>query len=58
MSLDVAGKLEPVLEPVLNTLADRQSRHLNWERRRDLIYLRVLHKLLGQICAEGGHGEI
>jgi len=38
------GKLEPVLEPVLNTLADRQSRHLNWERRRDLIYLRVLHK--------------
>ena len=35
-----AGKLEPILE----TLADRQSRHLNWERRKDLLYLRVLHK--------------
>lgn len=31
-------------EPILDTLAERQSRHLNWERRRDLLYLRTLHK--------------
>lgn len=41
-------------EPILDTLAERQSRHLNWERRRDLLYLRTLHKCLGE---EGCGGD-
>mmetsp|Transcript_56907 Transcript_56907/g.90118 ORF Transcript_56907/g.90118 Transcript_56907/m.90118 type:complete len:133 (-) Transcript_56907:22-420(-) len=42
--LDLGDPCGGKLEPVMTTLADRQSRHLNWERRCDLIYLRVLHK--------------
>eukprot|EP00435_Cladocopium_sp_Y103_P028735 s2854_g7.t1 len=34
---------EPTDE-TMSVLADRQSRHLNWERRRDLVKLRVLYK--------------
>lgn len=39
----VLGVGEPSDETV-SVLADRQSRHLNWERRRDLVKLRVLYK--------------
>jgi len=39
----VVGVSEPTSN-LMSVLADRQSRHLNWERRRDLVKLRVLHK--------------
>eukprot|EP00931_Biecheleriopsis_adriatica_P063711 TRINITY_DN3863_c0_g1_i1.p1 TRINITY_DN3863_c0_g1~~TRINITY_DN3863_c0_g1_i1.p1 ORF type:complete len:1082 (-),score=256.16 TRINITY_DN3863_c0_g1_i1:65-3310(-) len=32
------------LEPTLRILEDRQGHHMNWERRRDLVRLRALHK--------------
>ncbi|CAJ1415005.1 unnamed protein product [Effrenium voratum] len=32
------------MESLLAVLAERQGRHLNWERRRELVKLRVLHK--------------
>mmetsp|Transcript_96 Transcript_96/g.175 ORF Transcript_96/g.175 Transcript_96/m.175 type:complete len:1077 (+) Transcript_96:112-3342(+) len=32
-------------EPILRLLAEKQNDHLNWERRKDWVELRVLHKL-------------
>ncbi|CAE8594137.1 unnamed protein product, partial [Polarella glacialis] len=31
-------------DPILRSLSERQDFHLNWERRRDLVKLRVLYK--------------